>query len=317
MIGLKLIRQRCNYTVGSFAKELGVSRQIISEWELGNKEIPSQRKNEISELLGISKELLGPITKEQKEQLINKAMFAYSDNGITTYKYKPPISLNGEATSFSAHFFSEDFEPELEKFTRLEKKRKSLIKQIDSASPYRTHKSTTDQILALKRDLLLYQRFLDCYSEIGSDNINTKYRVYYRNIFLALLDSVASAYSNEPSPICTIPPMPRLTNNNNPLDSHFKELLDSFTNTINKTIKETIAVADGMADGSIYGASQPDTNDKNTDSEWSDDFYNLTPADQIKCAEDNWLTKFSSASNLHMYYYVPIPRNLKPPHNND
>lgn len=314
MIGLKLIRQRCNYTIGSFAKELGVSRQIVSEWELGNKEIPPQRKTEISELLGISQEFLGSITEDQKNILINKAMFACNDTGIRTYTYKPPISSADKPIPFMAHFFSEYFEPEIEELARLEKERKSLIKQIDLASPYRDYHSTTDKILALNRDLLLYHRFLDCYNELKGDNIDTKYRSYYRDIFLTLLDSVANTYRNEPNPISTISATP---NKDAPLDSHFEQLLENFTNTINEAVKETKTIADAMSSGSAYNGPHPTANDKMPDSEWKCDFHNLSQADQIKCVEDDWLNQCVSTSNHHQLYYVPIPRDPKPTQNND
>lgn len=314
MTGLKLIRQRCNYTIGSFAKQLGVSRQIVSEWELGNKEIPPQRKAEISELLGISADFLGCINEEQKNILINKAMFTCNDTGIRTYTYKPPISSDDKPMPFMAHFFSEDFEPEIEELARLEKERKSLIKQIDFASPYRDCHSTTDKILTLNSDLLLYQRFFDCYNEIRSDHIDTKYRLGYWNIFLTLLDSVANTYRNEPNPISTVSTTP---NYDNPFDSYFKQLLETFTNTINEALKETKSITDAMSSSSAHNAPHPNSNDKTPDSEWRRNFHNLSHADQIKCVEDDWLKQDVSTSNQHQLYYVPLPRNPKLPYNND
>ena len=44
MNGLKYIRTRCNLSLSELADMIGVSRQALSSWENGKKDIPEQRR---------------------------------------------------------------------------------------------------------------------------------------------------------------------------------------------------------------------------------------------------------------------------------
>ena len=64
MNGLKFIRKQCNFSLSGLAEYLGVSRQIISAWENGIKEIPDKRKKQLSQFFGIDEDFFGEVTEE-------------------------------------------------------------------------------------------------------------------------------------------------------------------------------------------------------------------------------------------------------------
>ena len=55
MNGLKFIRIQCNLSLSNMATTLGVSRQIISAWENGKKELPQERAEQLSRYFGVDK----------------------------------------------------------------------------------------------------------------------------------------------------------------------------------------------------------------------------------------------------------------------
>lgn len=89
MNGLKYIRVRCNLSLNDLAECIGVTRQALSAWENGKKEIPEQRKEQLSEFFGIDQRYFGEISEEEKITLLEKAMFRYDHNGRESYRYKP------------------------------------------------------------------------------------------------------------------------------------------------------------------------------------------------------------------------------------
>lgn len=52
------IRTRCNYSQSMAAREIGVSRQMFSAWEHGDKPIPDTRKQALSALFGVPVSIL-------------------------------------------------------------------------------------------------------------------------------------------------------------------------------------------------------------------------------------------------------------------
>ena len=54
MNGLKFIRTQCNLSLNNVAQTLNVSRQIVSAWENGKKDIPKERKEQLANYFGIN-----------------------------------------------------------------------------------------------------------------------------------------------------------------------------------------------------------------------------------------------------------------------
>lgn len=103
MNGLKFIRKQCNFSLSGLADYIGVSRQIISAWENGVKEIPRKRKQQLAQFFGIEEGFFGEITEEEKQVLLDKAMFSYKKGTENAYRYIPEDE-NGKQTF---HFIKE------------------------------------------------------------------------------------------------------------------------------------------------------------------------------------------------------------------
>ncbi len=93
MNGLRYIRTRCNLSLNELADHIGVSRQALSAWENGKKEIPEQRKEQLANFFGVDKLYFRDITEKEKLLIQNKAMFRYADGEKEYYRFKPTVDL--------------------------------------------------------------------------------------------------------------------------------------------------------------------------------------------------------------------------------
>lgn len=86
MNGLKSVRKQCNMTVQELADKLCVSKQIVSAWENGVKEIPVARKQQLSQLFGLDIESFGEVDEEQASGFAQKATkrLGYTKNEVET-----------------------------------------------------------------------------------------------------------------------------------------------------------------------------------------------------------------------------------------
>lgn len=75
MNGLKFIRRQCNFSLGMLSEKLGVTRQMISAWECGKKDISSARKQQLEEFFGVDKSFFAEISEEQKQLLLKRQCF--------------------------------------------------------------------------------------------------------------------------------------------------------------------------------------------------------------------------------------------------
>ena len=89
MNGLTYIRTRCNISQSELADILQVSKQAISMWENGKKEIPTGRRAELARFFGIGEEFFGEISEEQKEAILRRAMFRHDVGGREAYRFRP------------------------------------------------------------------------------------------------------------------------------------------------------------------------------------------------------------------------------------
>ena len=89
MNGLEYIRIRCNISQAELADMLQVTKQAISMWENGKKEIPSRRKEELARFFGIDEAYFGEISESQKQALLRRAMFRHDVNGREAYRFRP------------------------------------------------------------------------------------------------------------------------------------------------------------------------------------------------------------------------------------
>lgn len=64
MNGLKFFRNYCYVSTNDLAEKLGVSRNLVTMWENGQKEFPDKRADEIAAIFGIDKKYLYEIEEE-------------------------------------------------------------------------------------------------------------------------------------------------------------------------------------------------------------------------------------------------------------
>ena len=81
MNGLKFIRTQCNLSLNNVAQVLKVSRQIVSAWENGKKDIPEERKIQLSNYFGIDAQYFDEIDEIQKNEILETSMYRWNNDG--------------------------------------------------------------------------------------------------------------------------------------------------------------------------------------------------------------------------------------------
>lgn len=86
------IRTRCNYSQSMAAREIGVSRQMFSAWEHGDKPIPDMRKKSIAVLFGVPITLLDETEEETVLAFCDRPMFTTTCQGKQVFSFLPPAN---------------------------------------------------------------------------------------------------------------------------------------------------------------------------------------------------------------------------------
>lgn len=123
MNGLSFIRTKCNYSLAELADKIGVTRQMISAWENGRKEIPDARKKELSAFFGIEERFLGDITEADIKKLMHTAMYRFSDGKTERFHY-------GTDGSGEPMVIDDSMESLDEKLQRVKKEESRLLAEI-------------------------------------------------------------------------------------------------------------------------------------------------------------------------------------------
>lgn len=87
---LYYIRTRCNYSQSMAAREIGVSRQMFSAWEHGDKSIPDARKDAISALFGVPVPILEETDETKLLAFCDRPMFTTVCQGKQVFSFLPP-----------------------------------------------------------------------------------------------------------------------------------------------------------------------------------------------------------------------------------
>ncbi len=185
MNGLKYIRIRCNLSSTELASILGVTRQALSAWENGKKEIPEHRVAELSEYFGIDGKYFDELSDADVDCILTKAMFRYELNGKETYKFKPELQ---EYTDMM--WFPEHREMSLDEELSLAKKKKQeMLDKIDriignTDSPY-----MVDRINRIHRDCAIYEMVNDLMVHLnGTDYLlKVPFADEMRSVYKAML----------------------------------------------------------------------------------------------------------------------------------
>ncbi|MCR5673784.1 MAG: helix-turn-helix transcriptional regulator [Lachnospiraceae bacterium] len=135
MNGLKLIRTRCDYTIMDVAKKLGVSKQAVSAWENGKKEIPEARKRQLAAVFGLDESFF--ITDRSEDERVQK------------------LSCSDE-------------------FVQRKQEQKLLEDRIHRSLEGPEHLNIKDQIDYFNNGSLLYRRFIDVVNLLYSQKYSEK-----------------------------------------------------------------------------------------------------------------------------------------------
>lgn len=130
MNGLNYIRRRCNITIQELADVLGVTRQMVSAWEHGKKEIPAKRKENLAEFFGIPEDYFEEISEEEKQFLVSKAMFQHELKGKIIYLYRRP-KVNEEKQRLDLYFRKDNDLMINEEYKQALKLKKETIEKIE------------------------------------------------------------------------------------------------------------------------------------------------------------------------------------------
>lgn len=191
MNGLKFIRKQCNFSLSSLAEYLGVSRQIISTWENGKKEIPYKRKQQLSQFFGIAEDFFGEITEEEKQVLLDKAMFTYKSGTENAYRYIP----EDENESQTVHFIKERQFTIDEELLLSAQKNKELIERIRRNMSCSDSGSFMDELAASYRTRYIFSDFADAYEYCFSKNPIEK--MPYWKVMALVSEAVREAFTGE------------------------------------------------------------------------------------------------------------------------
>ena len=191
MNGLKYIRTQCNFSLGELAKRLGVSRQMISAWENGKKEISKQRREQLAEFFGIDADFFDDITEEQKRQLLGKAMFRCVADGTETYRYRP----GQETDTDFAYFIPERRQSLDEEYVQLQRQQKQLLERIGQMISGPGQASLRDQMAYMNRGLAVFSRTQEAMEYCFSREPLMKMPYYYQ--LLEILEAVRLAWSDQ------------------------------------------------------------------------------------------------------------------------
>lgn len=180
MNGLKFIRTQCNLSLNNVAQALNVSRQIISAWENGKKDIPSERKEQLSDYFGIDAQFFDEINEVQKKKILGTAMYRWNHNGDDFFLFRPDeesqMLLQGLCTY-------EPIERKILLSDELKIKKqlqKEIIKRIEQQIEGLSCYNLNDQITSINRGVKYYDCCAENYRVIYNQPSSHKMSYYYR-----------------------------------------------------------------------------------------------------------------------------------------
>lgn len=189
MNGLKYIRTRCNLSLSELADILGVTRQALSSWENGKKDIPEQRREQLSNFFGIDKEYFGEISENVKELLLEKAMFLYNDNGKESYRYKPKDGLTN-LKGVRICFMGDTKNSLDEEYVLAQRKKQEILEKIDDIIKWTDNAgSIQSQIVCINRGCAVYSMINEMMKETRGMKAYIKMPFFYEliNVLKAML----------------------------------------------------------------------------------------------------------------------------------
>lgn len=180
MNGLKYIRTRCNLSLSELADMVGVSRQALSSWENGRKDIPEQRLEQLAEFFGVNRKFLGEISDEMKNTLINKAMFRYDENGKEYYRFKPQEGVTSLDQTRVSFFFDNSQKSLDEEYILAKHKKQEMLEVIKNIIEWTENAgSISAQIVCINRGCYVYGMINEMMEEMKKKDVHLKMPFFY------------------------------------------------------------------------------------------------------------------------------------------
>ena len=180
MNGLKYIRTRCNLSLSELADMIGVSRQALSSWENGRKDIPEQRVEQLAEFFGVNREFLGEISDEMKNELIDKAMFRYDENGKEYYRFRPQEGVTSLDQTRVSFFFDNSQKSLDEEYILARHKKQEMLEAIKNIIKWTENAgSISAQIVCINRGCYVYGMINEMMEEMKKKDAHLKMPFFY------------------------------------------------------------------------------------------------------------------------------------------
>ena len=195
MNGLKFIRMQCNLSLNNVARALNVSRQIVSAWENGKKDIPDERKEQLSNYFGLNVRYFDEIDETQKNEILGTAMYRWNHGGDDFFLFRPDeasqMFLKGLCT-----FEQEERKTLLSDELKAKKQiQKEMIERIDQQIEGLDWYNLHDQITSINRGIRYYNSCAESYKIIYDQPSSHKMSYYYRA--LEVVDALMLAFGGD------------------------------------------------------------------------------------------------------------------------
>ena len=168
MNGLKYIRTKCNLSSAEVAEILSVTRQAVSAWENGTKDIPEGRLAQLSDYFGIDTVYFGDICDKDIRHIDEKALFRHSLNGKEIYRMIPNESQCDSDCQMK--YFDYNRKTSLnDELKAAQAKKKETLARISDIIDWSITSDISSKIMAINRNCNIYEtinqllEFVRCY----------------------------------------------------------------------------------------------------------------------------------------------------------
>lgn len=177
------IRTRCNYSQSMAAREIGVSRQMFSAWEHGDKPIPDTRKQALSALFGVPVSILTEKDEAKVLDFCDRPVFTTTCCGKQVFSFLPPDKQTriflGSPTNTR---------PE-EQCRELMSQKSDLLNKIDQLFRF-VPQHQVDELPGMEMKLSVLSRFASVMDTV--EEIEPQYRIRLLRLILEQMDILAA-----------------------------------------------------------------------------------------------------------------------------
>lgn len=195
MNGLKFIRMQCNLPLNNIARALNVSRQIVSAWENGKKDIPNERKEQLSNYFGIDVQYFDEIDEIQKKEILGTAMYRWNHGEREFFLFRPDEKSQKFLKGLCVHELNERKTLLSDELKEKKYLQKEMIERIDQQIKGLPWYNLNDQICSINRGIRYYGCCAENYKIIYEQPSIYKMSYYYR--VLEVVEALTLALGGE------------------------------------------------------------------------------------------------------------------------